>query len=192
MGASPAAPAAGPPDWARPAELVGCVLYRPHLRRTLATAAVVGTVLFLINHLDAVLRGQASTSTWVATGLSYVVPFLVANTGLLVARRRAPAGASESDRRPPPTWSGRREIPGCVLHRRHLRRTAATALVVGTLYFCVNQLAAVLTGDASTSTWVAGGVTYLVPFCVANAGLLAGTYRPSSPGRAAPAGGPAA
>ena len=38
-------------------------------RGTLLTAAVV-TVLFVINHLDTVLDGQATTATWVTTGIT--------------------------------------------------------------------------------------------------------------------------
>jgi hypothetical protein len=50
-------------------------------------------------------------------------------------------------------------------------------MLVRTLLFCVNQLDVVLRGDATAGTWVKAGLTYLVPFCVANAGLLSGTRR---------------
>lgn len=36
----------------------------------------------------------------------------------------------------------------------------------------------VLSGEATTVTWIKTAVTYLVPFCVANYGLLAGSHRP--------------
>ncbi|HEU5007050.1 MAG TPA: nitrate/nitrite transporter NrtS [Jatrophihabitantaceae bacterium] len=52
------------------------------------TALVVGTVLFAINQLDTVLGGHADTGTWVKTGLTYLVPFCVANTGLLLGCHR--------------------------------------------------------------------------------------------------------
>lgn len=61
--------------------------YRPHLIRTVLTALVVGTVLFLINHVVTVLDGHANAQTWVETGVTYVVPFVVANIGVLVATR---------------------------------------------------------------------------------------------------------
>lgn len=67
------------------------VVYRPHLVRTIRIALVVGTILFAINQLDVVLRGQATAFVWFKTGLTYVVPFCVANLGILVAtsqRRR--------------------------------------------------------------------------------------------------------
>ena len=63
------------------------VLYRPHLRRTVAIALVVGTVLFCINQLDVVLRGDASAVVWIKAAVTYLVPFAVSNAGVLVASR---------------------------------------------------------------------------------------------------------
>lgn len=77
------------PSWRTPVEAVRVVVFRPHLVRTVATALIVGTVLFAINHLDTVLAGQARTDTWVKTGVTYLVPFVVANIGVLLASRRA-------------------------------------------------------------------------------------------------------
>lgn len=160
-----------PRDWPR------CVAYRPHLARTAATALIVGTILFAINHLDAALHGDAGRGTWIATGISYLVPFCVANLGMLAGCRREPAPGTGAGR-PAPTWTRLREVPRCVLHPPFLARTAATALVVGTVYFAVNQLGTVLHGGpAAAGAWTAGGVTYLVPFCVSNAGLLVGRRR---------------
>ncbi len=53
-------------------------------------ALVVGTVLFVINQLDVVMSGDATTRTWVKSGVTYVVPFFVANCGVLTATRRPP------------------------------------------------------------------------------------------------------
>lgn len=58
---------------------------RPHLGRTIRAACVIGTVLFTINQLDVVLAGRATTATWLKAALTYVVPFLVANYGILVS-----------------------------------------------------------------------------------------------------------
>jgi hypothetical protein len=66
------------------------IAYRPHLRKTVRIALVVGTVLFCINQLDVVLRGNASTATWVKGTITYLVPFVVSNLGVLVASRRQP------------------------------------------------------------------------------------------------------
>ncbi len=46
--------------------------------------------LFAINQLDVVLSGEATAKTWLKAGLTYVVPFVVANYGLLIGAR-APA-----------------------------------------------------------------------------------------------------
>jgi hypothetical protein len=48
----------------------------------------VGTILFAINHLDEVIRGQATSVVWIKGALTYLVPFCVANLGVLVAARR--------------------------------------------------------------------------------------------------------
>ena len=75
----------------------------------------------------------------------------------------------------PPTWSTSPEAARVVLHRPHLRKTAAIAIVVGTVLFGINQLDVVLRGDATTVVWLKSAVTYLVPFCVSNAGVLVAT-----------------
>jgi len=61
-------------------------MQREHLRRTLRIAFVVGLVLTAINQLDVILRGDATTLTWVKTGLNFCVPFVVSNLGLLAGR----------------------------------------------------------------------------------------------------------
>jgi hypothetical protein len=64
------------------------VRYRPHLRTTVRIALVVGTVLFAINQLDVVVGGRATTVTWIKSVVTYAVPFVVANLGVLTATRR--------------------------------------------------------------------------------------------------------
>lgn len=63
------------------------MLERPHLRKTVAIALVVGTVLFGINQLDVVLSGEVTSVVWLKSPVTYVVPFVVSNAGLLVANR---------------------------------------------------------------------------------------------------------
>jgi hypothetical protein len=66
------------------------IVFRPYnLRRTVTIAVVVGTVLFAINQLDVVLRGDADTVTWVKVAVTYFVPFCVSSAGLLVGTHRA-------------------------------------------------------------------------------------------------------
>ncbi len=60
---------------------------REHLRRTVKIALIVGTLLTLINQLDVIVKGDATTITWVKAGLNYCVPFIVSNLGLLAGKR---------------------------------------------------------------------------------------------------------
>jgi hypothetical protein len=78
---------------------------RPYLARTATVAVVVGTVLFAINQLDVVLEGRATNVTWLKIALTYLVPFLVSNYGVLTASRgRPPAGTqADSGKAPPET-----------------------------------------------------------------------------------------
>ncbi len=80
--------------------------------------------------------------------------------------------------RPVITWSNWREALRVIGYGPHLRRTASVALVVGTILFAINHLDEVLRGQATRVIWVKGAVTYLVPFCVSNIGVLVGTRRP--------------
>ena len=75
------------------------------------------------------------------------------------------------------SWGTSREARRVVLMPEHLRRTSATALIVGTILFGINQLDVVLQGDATALVWLKVVVTYLVPFTVSNIGLLIGTRR---------------
>lgn len=65
-----------------------------HLRRTLLTALIVGTILFAINQLNVVLDGGATTIVWLKVGLTYLVPFTVSNVGILIATHRRAARAA--------------------------------------------------------------------------------------------------
>lgn len=58
-----------------------------HLRRTVAIALVVGTILTLINQTDVIVRGDATVVTWIKAGANYLVPFVVSNLGLLAGKR---------------------------------------------------------------------------------------------------------
>lgn len=91
-----------PPTWSTPSEAVRLICRRHNLVRTVGVALLVGTVLFCINQLDVVLGGEATASTWMKSALTYVVPFCVANYGVLTATRRSPAAA------PPPRSRTRR------------------------------------------------------------------------------------
>lgn len=78
------------PTWSNWRDVPSVVFHRPHLAKTLRIAAIVGTVLFCINQLDVVLGGRATPFVWAKIGLTYVVPFVVSNLGLLIGLRRGP------------------------------------------------------------------------------------------------------
>ena len=65
-----------------------CALrHPPLLRRSLGIAAIVGTVLLMINQGDLVLRGEWPPSLAWKVPLTYFVPFVVATWGALVNGR---------------------------------------------------------------------------------------------------------
>jgi hypothetical protein len=59
------------------------------LNQCIAAALIVGTILFFINQADVVFSGRATAATWVKIGLTYLVPFFVANYGIVVGSRRS-------------------------------------------------------------------------------------------------------
>lgn len=69
-------------------EALRVVLWPLHLKRTVVTALLVGTVLFAINQLNVVLDGHANAGVWLKTGVTYLVPFAVSNVGILIGTRR--------------------------------------------------------------------------------------------------------
>ena len=86
----------GPLGGATWREARAVLAYPPHLRRTTAIALIVGTILFCINQLDVVLRGEADAGVWIKAGVTYLVPFCVSCAGVLVGTR------CPSDRAAPP------------------------------------------------------------------------------------------
>jgi hypothetical protein len=69
-----------PPTWATWHELPAVIAYRPHLRRTLTIAFLVGSVFVLINQLGLLLSGAATLVVWLKAAASYAVPFCVSTT----------------------------------------------------------------------------------------------------------------
>ncbi|MGH7490298.1 MAG: nitrate/nitrite transporter NrtS [bacterium] len=76
------------PTWSRVTEIPAVCLDRRNLGQCLGAAALVGTILFLINQADVVFGGQATAATWAKIGLSYLVPFFVSNYGIVAGSRR--------------------------------------------------------------------------------------------------------
>lgn len=81
-------PRTEPPTWSTWREAPTVVLHPSHLTRTVLIALVVGTLLFCINQLDVVIRGEATAVVWVKAAITYAVPFVVSNLGVLTASRR--------------------------------------------------------------------------------------------------------
>lgn len=76
------------PRWATWREALAICGSPSNLRKTIRIALIVGTILFLINQLDIVLKGKATAFIWFKVFLTYVVPLVVSNLGILVATKR--------------------------------------------------------------------------------------------------------
>jgi hypothetical protein len=83
----------------------------------------------------------------------------------------------EGSERTAPTWDSWREGVTVVAYRPHLVKTVRIALLVGTLLFAINQLDVVVRHDATALTFMKVALTYIVPFCVSNYGILVATRR---------------
>jgi hypothetical protein len=73
--------------WTRPTEAVVLCLRGVTVRTAAPVALIVGTILSLINQGHLVFAGTADAATWTRVAVNYLVPFLVASTGFLSARR---------------------------------------------------------------------------------------------------------
>jgi len=76
-------------------------LRRDVVRRALTMSAVVGTLLMLINHGDALWRGEVGGWRMLRIGLTYLVPFTVSTLSSTAAIRSTIASALP-DRRTSP------------------------------------------------------------------------------------------
>ncbi len=73
-------------------EITKCVMcairHLPMLKRSLTVAAVVGTILTILNHGDTLLIGEWNDALYWKIPLTYCVPFFVATFGALTNGRR--------------------------------------------------------------------------------------------------------
>jgi hypothetical protein len=81
------------PSWATGGEALQLWFAPTTLRKTLKIAAVVGTILSLINQGSVIFGGEATAITWLRVGLNYLVPFCVSSIGFLSATRRRDLGS---------------------------------------------------------------------------------------------------
>ncbi len=78
-----------------------------------------------------------------------------------------------------PVWSRWQDIARVCLHPEHARKTVAVALIAGTVLFFINQFDVVISGRATPVVWLKVALTYLVPFCVSNYGIVVASHRPN-------------
>ena len=57
-------------------------------KRALKVALLVGSILAVINHGDAVLAGTATATVWMKIGLTFLVPYCVATFASVQAVRQ--------------------------------------------------------------------------------------------------------
>jgi len=57
------------------------------VRRALGFAVVVGSVLIVINHGDAILTGDVGPGRWLKMGLTVLVPYVVSTLSSVMAMR---------------------------------------------------------------------------------------------------------
>ena len=84
---------------------------------------------------------------------------------------------------PTPTWSTWRDLGRVITYPRHLKRAVTVAVIVGTVFFGMNQLGLVLAGHATPIIWFKSALTYLTPFCVSNIGVVSATRRRDKMGK---------
>lgn len=72
-------------------------------------------------------------------------------------------------------WSAWREVVSVITAPRHVKRTVSVALIVGSVFFAMNQLGVILAGQADAVVWLKAALTYLTPLLVSNLGILSAT-----------------
>lgn len=63
-------------------------------KRALKVATIVGSILAVINHGDALISGNATATVWVKIVLTFVVPYCVATFASVQAIRQRSGGRS--------------------------------------------------------------------------------------------------
>jgi hypothetical protein len=72
------------------------------VRRALAYAVIVGTILISINHGDALLRGEWGTVRFLKMGLTVLVPYTVSTLSSVQAMRQFKRSTPTSPTEPTP------------------------------------------------------------------------------------------
>ena len=88
------------------------------------------------------------------------------------------------------TWSTWRGLAVVVTTPRQLRRTVTIAIVVGAVFFTMNQFSVIATGHGTPMVWLKAALTYATPPLVSSFGVASATRRPTTRAETiGPAGG---
>lgn len=79
--------ARGRPTWSTPSQAAVLVIRGTTARTAGPIAAIVGTVLSLVNEGQILANGQAGIGVWIRIGVNYAIPFVVASVGYLAPLR---------------------------------------------------------------------------------------------------------
>jgi hypothetical protein len=71
---------------------LACAVEASVRKRALKVALLVGSILAVINHGDAVITGSATTAIWVKIVLTFLVPYCVATFASVQAMRQGARG----------------------------------------------------------------------------------------------------
>jgi len=78
------------------------------------------------------------------------------------------------------SWSTWHQALSVLITARSLKRSAFVAVIVGSAFFAMNQLALIMAGRATALVWLKAALTYLTPLVVSNIGMLSATHRPGT------------
>ena len=65
-----------------------CLCDQELMPTAVKVSAVVGTLLFVINHGSAVIKAEMNRDRWISAGLTYLIPYCVNIHGQYVSRIR--------------------------------------------------------------------------------------------------------
>ncbi|MEB3274025.1 MAG: nitrate/nitrite transporter NrtS [Prochlorothrix sp.] len=63
------------------------LVYPPFIATSLRVTAIVGSIVFCINHGPALLQGKMTRGRWTSAALTYMVPYFVSTHGQWSAQR---------------------------------------------------------------------------------------------------------
>ncbi len=65
-----------------------CLFNQDMMPTALKVSVVVGSILFIINHGSALIKGQMNRDRWISAGVTYLIPYIVNIHGQYVSRSR--------------------------------------------------------------------------------------------------------